>query len=126
MYYLLDNNLIINKNDKRIKNLTYSIEKTQTFVYLECDSKTPEAIFNCIELYYATRHLVVKQSENVLDLIDRENDLVKIELLGGYFNIVGAKTLNGNWKENDRISAIYKPDLKGNYIKVWGVVVDDK
>ena len=57
-----------------------------------------------------------KQSENVFDLIDRENDLVKIELLGGYFNIIGVKTLNGNWKENDRISAIYKPNEKGMLI----------
>lgn len=60
-----------------------------------------------------------KQSDNVFDLIDRENDLVKIELLDGYFNIIGVKTLNGNWKENDRISAIYKPNEKGDYIKVW-------
>lgn len=66
-----------------------------------------------------------KQSDNVFDLIDRENDLVKIELLDGYFNIIGVKTLNGNWKENDRISAIYKPNEKGDYIKVWEVKDND-
>ena len=68
---------------------------------------------------FETLDYIVKQSENVFDLIDRENDLIKIELLGGYFNIVGVKTLNGNWKENDRISAIYKPNKNGDYIKVW-------
>ena len=129
MYYLLDNNLIINKNDKRIKNLTYSIDKTQIFIYLECDSKTPEAIWNCTEYYYATRHLVVKQSENVFDLIE-EGDLV------GY----GGKRVDQVFRKygkhlvetfmymnaNNQIKTIYKPNSKGDYIKVWEVVVDDK
>lgn len=123
MYYLLDNNLIINKNDKRIKNLTYSIDKTKTYIYLECDSKTSEAIFNCQEYYYATRHLVVKQSENVFDLIDRENDLLKIGVC--YPSILEAKSINVNFNDVVNILAIYKSNSKGDYIKVWEVVVDE-
>ena len=71
------------------------------------------------ELIEAHLGKIKKQSDNVYDLIERETDLVKIELLGNYFNIVEAKTLNGNWKENDRISTIYKPNANGDYIKVW-------
>lgn len=135
MYYLLNNNLIINKNDKRIKNLTYSIDKTQTFVYLECDSKTPEAIFNCAEYYYAIRHLVVKQSKNVFDLIE-VGDLVKhlYDLETNTYTITQIMLIeNGLLKidnifyiDRNDVIAIYKPNLKGDYIKVWEVVVDDK
>lgn len=136
MYYLLDNNLIINKNDKRIKNLTYSIDKTQTFVYLECDSKTPEAIFNCAEYYYATRHLVIKQSENVFDLIEVGDLVFGLEMFDEEYNIhrvtSNASMISsiecgiGNYVDKNTIKTIYKPNSKGDYIKVWEVVVDDK
>lgn len=128
MYYLLDNNLIFNKNDKRIKDLTYSIDKTQTFVYLECDSKTPEAIFNCAEYYYATRHLVVKQSKNVFDLIE-VGDLVKhlYDLETNTYTITQIMLIeNGLLKidnifyiDRNDVITIYKPNSKGDYIKVW-------
>ena len=132
MYYLLDNNLIINKNDKRIKNLTYSIDKTETYIYLECDNKTPEAIFNCQEYYYATKHLVIKQSENVFDLIQK-GDLIKIDYTNYpysedsfYIRFVDDMTFKGIHCNEDVIVAIYKPNSKGDYIKVWEVVIDDK
>lgn len=135
MYYLLDNNLIINKNDKRFKKTTYSIDKTQTFVYLECDSKNPEAIFNCQESYYATRHLVIKQSKNVFDLIE-VGDLVKhlYDLETNTYTITQIMLIeNGLLKidnifyiDRNDVIAIYKPNSKGDYIKVWEVVVDDK
>lgn len=132
MYYLLDNNLIINKNDKRIKNLTYSIDKTETYVYLECDSKTPEAIFNCAEFYYATRHLVIRQSENVFDLIEK-GDLIKLDYSNYpynedsfYIRFVDDMTFKGIHCNEDIIIAIYKTNSKGDYIKVWEVVIDDK
>ena len=147
MYYLTESNEIISDNDKRIKNLTYSIDKTKTYIYLECDSKTPEAIFNCEEFYYATEHLVVKQSNNVFDLIE-VGDLVEE---GDFNEIYKVKIFdNGNYEFRNRrfdkyngdlyvkyeacddeyysdietlgtinIVKIFKPNEKGDYIKVW-------
>lgn len=153
MYYLLDNNLIINQNDERIKCFTYSMDKTETYIYLKCDSKTPNAIWDCTEYYYATRHLILKQSENVFDLIG-VGDLV----CDDYGEIYIVKIFdNGNDKYRDRcfdryngelyvkyeacddeyysyietiysidIIKIYKPNKNGDYIKVWEVLEDDK
>lgn len=64
------------------------------------------------------KELIKKQSENVFDLIERENDLLKIGVLG-YPNIMEAKSINGSFQDMKNILAIYKPNLKGDYIKVW-------
>lgn len=132
MYYLLDNNLIINKNDERIKCFTYSMDKTETYIYLKCDSKTPNAIWDCTEYYYATRHLILKQSENVFDLIEK-GDLIKLDYSNNpYFQdhftirFVDDTTFKGIHCNEDVIIAIYKPNSKGDYIKVWEVIFDDK
>lgn len=108
MYYLTENNEII--SDEQIKKIKGACLVSTTLYDDE----------------FQVIGRIKKQSDNVFDLIDRENDLVKIELLDGYFNIIGVKTLNGNWKENDRISAIYKPNEKGDYIKVWEVKDNEK
>lgn len=118
MYYLLHNNIIIKKDDERLKNLTYSIDKTKTYIYLECDGETPNAIFDCQKYYYSTKHLVLKESDNVLDLIERETDLLKIKVLG-FPNIMEARSIKGSFDGMNNIIAIYKPNSKGDYIKVW-------
>lgn len=132
MYYLLDNNLIINQNDERIKCFTYSMDKTETYIYLKCDSKTPNAIWDCTEYYYATRHLISKQSENVFDLIEK-GDLIKLDYSNNpysedsfYIRFVDDTTFKGIHCNEDVIIAIYKPNSKGDYIKVWEVIFDDK
>ncbi len=148
-YVLTKDNRIINKNDKRIKKIAYSIDKTETYIYLECDSKTPEAIFDCEKFYYATEHLVVKQSDNVFDLIEVGdlveegdfNEIYKVKIFDNgndYFRNEIFDKYNGDlyvkyeacddeyysYVETLRsinIVKIFKPNEKGDYIKVWEV-----
>ena len=107
MYYLTKSKDII--SDKQLKESKGIFKFGSSICYY----------VNIDDDEFETLDHIIKESDNVYDLIERETDLVKIELLGNYFNIVEAKTLNGNWKENDRISTIYKPNANGDYIKVW-------
>lgn len=82
---------------------------------------------------YANEGIVELQSENVLDLIE-EGDLVKLDkTLNQVITILkeGKKTIFeigdkkwfsfkeiNNYLNNNRL-AIYKPNSKGDYIKVW-------
>ena len=105
MYYLLENNEIVNSD-------VFS-------VWLEEKSKTDED-YNITSKEFIEAHIskVIKQSENVFDLIDREKDLLKIGVLG-YPNIMEAKSINGSFKDMHNILAIYKPNQKGDFIKAW-------
>ena len=63
--------------------------------------------------------IVKNQSKNVFDLIDWEEDLVmtangQIHHCSWLANCSKKYYMNGGW-----ITAIYKPDEEGNYIKVW-------
>lgn len=68
---------------------------------------------------YANEGIVENQSENVYDLINWNEDLIKVN-----DNIYECRVLP-NWRltilseNNYLVDAIYKPDEKGNYIKVW-------
>lgn len=61
--------------------------------------------------------IIKKQSENVFDLIEQE-DLIKIKM-GDTFSILEVCRINGGVSGMKHIYAIYKPDSKGNFIKVW-------
>lgn len=67
---------------------------------------------------YFDQYYILKKSENVFDFIDRDNDLLKISVLDTS-NVLAAKSINGNFRDMDNILAIYKPNKKGDYIKVW-------
>ena len=67
---------------------------------------------------YFDQYYILKKSDNVFDFIDRDNDLLKISVLD-ISNVLAAKSINGNFRDMDNILAIYKPNKKGNYIKVW-------
>lgn len=59
-------------------------------------------------------------SYNVYDFINKYVDLVEVD-----GQIIMAKHINGDITKMSNISAIYKPDAKGNYIKVWEVKEDE-
>ena len=113
MFYLLEDNRIIEWNGDCIikevpKNINgvYKMKKCIIF-----KSETIKDVF------------VKKQSGNVFDLIDWNNDLVRLTFKDGkslivYCNI-NKSEFNDGFYDVEWISAIYKPDKKGNYIKVW-------
>lgn len=130
MYYLLDNNKIYDSNNKRdVSSLEFdfqiTIENNQLYKYYEsrnwnCDVICSQPGFRCIGCEDAKKKKFIpkKQSENIWDLVDRENDLLKLVLLNDYANIIQAKSVNGKF-EDLNFCAIYKPNSKGDYIKVW-------
>ena len=97
MYYLLEDNRIIEGNEK---DRVYTKEYPSDYIV-----KCKDGI---------TTHGVIKnKSENVLELIDKPNDLVRVDN-----QIIMARTVT-NIKNCFSINAIYKPDEKGNFKKVW-------
>lgn len=100
MFYLLENNRIID-SDEYFK-----------YAY---------AYKNGITYYNIA---IKKQSENVFDLIEN-GDLIKIKMCDT-FNILEVCRINGGVNGMKHIIAIYKPDSKGNFIKVWEVKEDEK
>ena len=111
MFYLLKDNRIIEIDNAEFDEfgLLKVYEKTGIYTLLKLDGTAVK---------YST-YFVENQSENVFDLISWERDLVKTS--GGI--IIQLKWLN--WKERDEllesddITEIYKPNEKGDYIKVW-------
>ncbi|MBR6515882.1 MAG: hypothetical protein IKT40_03385 [Bacilli bacterium] len=113
MFYLLEDNRIIDSENlpKNVK-----IEK------IAKDDKD-NAFFIQIQYldFLKTRKIgyIKKQSENVYDLIDWNEDLIKVN-----DNIYECRVLP-NWRltilleNNYLVDAIYKPDANGNYIKAW-------
>lgn len=101
MYYLLEDNSIVDSNEYF------------KYAYAHKDGIT----------YYNVT--IKKQSENVFDLIDWNNDLVRVDDAikhCKYFH----RDLREEYIENKWFNAIYKPDEKGNYIKVWEVKEEDE
>ena len=94
MYYLLANNRIV----KDVTVVTMSV-----FTYAYKHNKSLGEI--------------KKQSENVYDLIE-QNDLIKIKMIDT-FSILEVCSINGGVNGMKHIIAIYKPNKKGDYIKVW-------
>ena len=124
MFYLLENNRIIDSNVSYTKALPFWEEK-EGRLFAKGKSGKSYQVFKYDK--------IKKQSENVVDLID-VGDLVKLDkTLNQVITILkedkrtifeigdnkwfSFKELN-NYLNNNRL-AIYKPDGKGNYIKVW-------
>ena len=115
MFYLLENNRIIDSQ------IPYTYAKWLPFwgTKDEClFAKDREG-----KLYHVIANNKIKnQSENVFDLIEEGdlvrvlNTIVKVEEI--MKNTVMATALNVPF-DVTMIDAIYKPDDKGNYIKVW-------
>ena len=129
MYYLLEDNRIIDKNDK--KNFDYRIfnGKLQYLRGAYSSNKHKKT------QYFYEDVRVKKQSENIYNLIEIGQDLVRVKgnshncneniyrvvdicflskLIG--FSVLGFALVK---TEFDNILAIYKPNKKGDYIKVW-------
>ena len=123
MFYLLENNKIIDtiKALHNVDEIIIEEDENEKYLYL---------------VGWLGKHFcgkIKKQSENVFELIEEE-DLVKLDkTLNQVITILkedkrtifeigdnkwfSFKELN-NYLNNNRL-AIYKPDDKGNYIKVW-------
>jgi hypothetical protein len=114
MFYLLENNRIIDSNVSYTKVLPFWEEK-EGRLFAKCKSGKSYQVFKYDK--------IIKQSENVFDLIDWNNDLVRLTFTDGENFIAHCKTnkidFNDGFYDFEWISAIYKPDGKGNYIKVW-------
>lgn len=132
MYYLLEDNRRINRiidSENLRKDLSDGTLLDPVFDIKEEKNK--------VHYYFEGLHLVtlkiIKQSENVLDLIE-VGDLVKLDkTLNQVITILkeDKRTIfeigDNKWfsfKElnnylNNNLLAIYKPNSNGNYIKVW-------
>lgn len=112
MYYLLEDNRIIDTNEVLNSGIQIKIK-------VSGDSKVLYLIGWFGERFFGT---IKKQSENVYDLIDWEKDIVAMDTFGEFL-IFNCKTTRSDFFDGFYrfrwIKAIYKPDEKGNYIKAW-------
>ena len=116
MYYLLEDNRIVDSENIRESiglpnHISAKIDDVSKEVIIE--NTFAKLIINVLK--------IKKQSENVFDLIEK-GDLVNTIVDSIYQvviiakNVVIAPQLAFDLAE---VTAIYKPDSKGNYIKVW-------
>lgn len=107
MFYLLYDNRIIDSQKEDVYVYEFQIHK---WLHKNNEHKT------CFGL-------LKNQSENVFDLIDWNNDLIRLTFKDGHRLIVYCDInkceFNNGYYDFEWISAIYKPDGEGNYIKVW-------
>ena len=99
MFYLLEDNRIYDSMDIRYFDLCERFD----FLLEVID-----------EIVIKNLGKIKNQSENVYDFIDKSLDLVKVD-----GQIMMAKYINGDITKISGITAIYKPNEKGDYIKVW-------
>lgn len=129
MYYLLEDNRIIDSRISYTTNFPYWETKDNC---LFAKSKNDKLVRPCNE------NKIKKQSKNVFDLLEN-GDLIKYQFINAYYELVSTIELVCKIdivfkqkeyigvlgkevdKNKDTILAIYKPDAKGNYIKVWEV-----
>ena len=108
MYYLLEDNRIVDSEKENVYVNEYQGIK---WGHKNNEHKT------CLGL-------IKKQSENVFDFVDWNNDLVRVYTACG-FMIVDCNHAKSDFSDGyynvEWINAIYKPDANGNYIKVWEV-----
>lgn len=111
MFYLLEDNRIIKYSEKFSHIFCY--ENRKGLLYKVFSDKN----------YGKNRKIgkIKKQSENVYDLIDLENDIVKYKFREEDIisKAVDASLsyIIGSYPED--VIAIYKPNSNGDYIKVW-------
>lgn len=119
MFYLLENNKIIDsENYKEPYILSKDVIRNREVLFL-----------TSFKDQVSVKGTIKKQSENVFDLIE-EGDLIKDEN-----HLYEVSEISNGEKDNGRksaisqpgmhkhweweIEAIYKPNSKGDYIKVW-------
>ena len=114
MFYLLENNRIIDSNTLFTKNIPlWEVKDNLLFAKSKNGKLIKPYKYNAIK----------NQSENVFDLIDWNNDLIRLTFKDGHRLIVYCDIskceFNDGYYDVEWISAIYKLNEKGNYIKVW-------
>lgn len=121
MFYLLENNKIVDSNTGKLLNLHYEVKERYLERYL---MRYDDSHF------FRTENLgiIKKQSENVFDLIEN-GDLLKIKQPKEASLKYDFGECNALEKHNyasyikdyfpNKILAIYKPNSNGDYIKVW-------
>lgn len=134
MFYLLEDNRIIDsKNEKDISRLKwdYNCEFHSGKIYFykprntyNCQvacGRSGNFCIGCKDAFKAKFNKIKNQSENVYDLIDLENDIVKYKFREEDIitKAVDASLsyIIGSYPED--VIAIYKPNSRGDYIKVW-------
>lgn len=125
MYYLLENNEIIDSNNIKDFDLylrNYKIKDGKLVIvlgYMESQGK--------LEMAYIEES-VKKQSENVFDLIENGDLLKYKDRFDGRVYVEIVKEVNVELKiirsttnliKYHEVISFYKPDSNGNYIKVW-------
>lgn len=120
MYYLLENNRIIKLDNAKFSE--YGLLK----VYEETGKVTTLKLDGTIERY--TGYFVKKQSENVYDLIengdllkykDRFDGIVCLDIVKEVDTKLKTIQLTTNLIKYHEVISFYKPNSKGDYIKVW-------
>lgn len=113
MFYLLEDNRLIDRNDPPIdwKHWQVNFDEENKQITLWCPDPRERKQFN-----------IISQSESILDLIDWNADLVEV-LLPLDTIILQCKVhkvsfMVGEYKYK-HIIGIYKPDSKGNFIRAW-------
>ena len=109
MYYLLENNNIIDSENLPKNWEIFNISFDRMYV----------KIFE--DIIITLTFDIKKQSENVFDLVEK-GDLVNTIVDSIYQVVIIAKNVVIAPQEAFDlavVTAIYKPDSKGNYIKVW-------
>ena len=113
MYYLLNDNRIIDSNDLPVDWKPYQVnfDEKNKLITLWCPDPRDRKLFE-----------IKDQSKSVLDLIDWNTDLVEM-LLPADTRVLQCKIhrisfMVGEYKYKHFIG-IYKPDSKGNFIKAW-------
>ena len=117
MYYLLEDNRIFDS-----ENLRKDLSSGKPFA-MEFDIGKER---NEIHFYFLGIHFealkIKKQSESVYDLIDWNEDLIRIDTACGFLT-VGCKHTKSDFSDGfydvEWINAIYKSNPRGDYIKVW-------
>lgn len=143
MYYLLENNKIYDSNNKRdVSSLEFdfqiTIENNQLYKYYDrgnwdCNVACSHAGYRCIGCEDAKKKKIIpkKQSENIYDLIE-VGDLIAFKYMDTEAIDIAKVVHIYQFKDGDidiatrgyihsteKIQAIYKPNSKGDYIKVW-------
>ena len=119
MFYLLEDNSILDSKNLR-KDLSFDID-----VFIEDNEAIFVGGFNKLTLNVVK---IKNQSENVCDLIE-VGDLVAQKKIFGYEEIYNVSLVWGKDDKlikcfyctmfEDKVVTIYKPNSKGDYIKVW-------
>lgn len=127
MYYLLENNEIIDSNnikDFDLYHRNYKIKDGKLVIVLGHMESQGKLEMVCIE------ESVKKQSENVFDLIengdllkykDRFDGIVCLDIVKEVDAKLKTIQLTTNLIKYHEVISFYKPDANGNYIKVWEV-----